>query len=91
MLDVEVLVELRQAFVNELSPIVCDDSVWYVVSVNDVFPDETFDLFGHDVCEQLSCNPLGEIVDCDQEEFNLPFFGFERSYDVHSPLGEWPG
>ena len=65
MLDGEVSVKLYQAFVNELSPIVCDDSVGYATLANDVFPDETLDLFGRDVREWLNFNQLREIVDCD--------------------------
>jgi len=62
VLNVEVLVELCEALVNELSPVVRDYSVGYPVLANDVFPRESLDLFGRNVCERFSLNPLGEVI-----------------------------
>ena len=75
MLDVKVVVEYGEALVNELTSVVCDYNVGYPVSVNDVSPKESLDLFGRNVCEQFSFNPLGEIIHRYQEKLNLSLPG----------------
>jgi len=90
VLDVKVVVEFGEALVNELFAVVRDYGVGYPVSANDVSPKESLDLFGCNVCEWFSFNPLGEIIHRYQEKLDLPFSRGEGSYYVHSPFGKWP-
>jgi len=53
VLDIEVPVELHQAFIDELSTIISDNGMWYAIYANNVSLDESLNLFGRDVCEWL--------------------------------------
>ena len=47
-------------------------------------------LLGHDFCWGLNFNPLGEVIHCDKEEFDLTFHRGNWSENVHSLHGERP-
>ena len=60
------------------------------ISTYDVIPYKLLDLLCCDCGQWLSLYPFYEIVNANNEEFHLSFFGGEWSQDVYSPFCEWP-
>jgi len=54
------------------------------------FPYKILDILGGDWCEGLDLDPLGKVINLDQEELGLPFSRAEQTDYIHSPYDKRP-
>jgi len=73
-----------------LSTIVGDDDVRDSEPTHNASPHEVFNILCRDGGEGLDLDPLGEVVDPNQEKLSLFFARAKGAEDVHSPDGERP-
>jgi len=88
--DAEVVVEGLESLIDELSTVVGYYRVQHPEFADNTSPYEIFYVFSRDGRECLNHDPLGEVVDSNQEELYLSLSRGEGTDDVHSPKGEQP-
>lgn len=85
-----LIMRLTQNLTNPLFinyfPLLCDNSMWHPIAAYYILPNETLHLLRSDSCQGLYLNPLGEVVNADQQELDLAFIGCKRSNDIRSSL-----
>ena len=65
-MDVVVVAERQELVAGELRPIVGDDGIWNPEPVDDI-SEEQHRLFGFDLGNRTSLDPLGELVNGHQQ------------------------
>ena len=64
--DVVVVAERQELVAGELRPVVGDDGIWDSEPVDDI-SEEQYRLFGFDLSDRTSLDPLGELVNSYQQ------------------------
>ena len=91
ILDPQLLTEIPECVVIELFSIVRNENPRDVEMVNNTLPDEIVNVLLCDSSQGFSFDPLGEIVNSDDQEFELIHCHWERSHYVEPPLSKWLG
>ena len=84
-----VIAERQELVAGELCPIVGDDGVWNSESMDDI-SEEQHRLFGFDLIDWTSLDPLGELIDRNQQMGVASRGLLQRPNHVEPPYGEWP-
>ena len=87
--DVVVVAEHQELAAGELRLVVSDDGVRNPKPMDDI-SEELHHLFGFDLIDRMSLDPLGELIDCYQL-MGVALGGLlQRPNHVEPPYGEWP-
>jgi len=81
--------EVQELFASELRAIVGDNDVGYPEPVDDVGEEED-SLFRVNICDGLSLDPFGELVDGYQQMCVSTCCPLERTHEIEAPYCEWP-
>ena len=91
ILDPQLLAEISECVVIELFSIIRDEDYRDAKSTNDIFLDETVNISPRDGSQGFSLDPLGEIINSYNKEFDLTHCHEEGSHYVEPPLSKWTG
>jgi len=67
----QVAIELSETFIYELAVVVSYDCVGDTIATNDVLPNEVLDLVNCYGGQWFCLDPIREVVNGDQKEFDL--------------------
>ncbi len=91
MIDAEFGAKFSKVDVVELPAVVRYKDAGESKSADYKFSNKVPHLLLGDPSHRFSFDPLGEVVDGDNQKFSLSGGQGEGPQNINSPLGEWPG
>jgi len=74
-----------------LPTVISDDNLGKAEATDNILPYEILDIASGDCGKRFGLDPLGEIINADQEKLTLSLTGGEGADNIHVPLDEQPG
>jgi hypothetical protein len=87
--DVMVVTEIQKLFTGKLGVVVRDDAVRNPKAVDDV-GEEYYGLFRPDAGDRMGLNPLGKLINGNEQVGEATSCPLQGSDQVESPNGKWP-